>query len=91
MYYKLIMGACNFKSDTKDLDTIISINNFQLLETIGKGGFGKVWKVTERKTKKTYAMKEMAKSRVISKRSVNSVLNERKLLALLKHPFIINI
>lgn len=33
-----------------------------------------------------YAMKEMDKSRIITKRSVNSVMNERKLLAQLKHP-----
>ena len=35
-------------------------------------------------------MKEMAKSRIIMKRSVNSVLNERKLLCQLKHPFLVN-
>jgi serum/glucocorticoid-regulated kinase 2 len=35
-------------------------------------------------------MKEMAKSRVIAKRSVNSVMNERKLLTMLKHPLLIN-
>lgn len=32
-------------------------------------------------------MKEMSKSRIITKRSVNSVMNERKLLAQLKHPY----
>jgi serum/glucocorticoid-regulated kinase 2 len=31
-------------------------------------------------------MKEMSKARIITKRSVNSVMNERKLLAQLKHP-----
>lgn len=35
-------------------------------------------------------MKEMAKSRVIAKRSVNSVMNERKLLMMLRHGFIVN-
>lgn len=53
---------------------------------IGKGGFGKVWRVEKKKGTKQYAMKEMLKCRVISKRSVNSVMNERKLLAQLKHP-----
>lgn len=36
-------------------------------------------------------MKEMAKLRVIAKRSVDSVLNERKILSMIKHPFIVNI
>jgi len=44
---------------------------------IGKGGFGKVWKVESKKDRKLYAMKEMSKSLVISKKSVNSVMNER--------------
>jgi serine/threonine protein kinase len=37
-----------------------------------------------------YAMKEMSKVRIVNKKSVNSVMNERKLLAQLKHPFLIN-
>ena len=35
-------------------------------------------------------MKEMDKLRIINKRSVHSVLNERKILETLKHPFIVN-
>jgi len=35
-------------------------------------------------------MKEMAKARILAKKSVNSVLNERRLLSMLKHPFIVN-
>ena len=38
------------------------------------------------KSKKVFAMKEMSKARIVNKKSVNSVLNERKLLAQLKHP-----
>ena len=57
---------------------------------IGRGGFGKVWKVELRKQKKLYAMKEMAKARIITKRSVNSVMNEKKFLSQLNHPFLVN-
>ena len=32
----------------------------------------------------------MQKIRIVSKRSVNSVMNERKLLAVINHPFIVN-
>jgi len=39
-----------------------------------------------RKTKQYFALKEMSKARIISKSSVPSVINERKLLAQLKHP-----
>jgi len=33
-----------------------------------------------KKTNKYYAMKEMGKAKIITKRSTNSVMNERKLL-----------
>lgn len=58
----------------------ITKNHFLFHYVIGRGGFGKVWKVEKKKEKKLYAMKEMHKGRVISKRSVNSVMNEKKFL-----------
>ena len=64
----------------------INKNNFNFDYVIGRGGFGKVWKVELRKEKKLFAMKEMAKARIISKRSVNSVMNEKKFLCQLVHP-----
>jgi hypothetical protein len=45
-----------------------------------------VWKVERKKGKKLYAMKEMSKARIISKRSVKSVMNERFILSELKNP-----
>ena len=35
-------------------------------------------------------MKEMSKARVLCKRSVDSVMSEKKLLEKLQHPFIVN-
>ena len=61
-------------------------HQFKLHNVIGKGGFGKVWKVERKKFKTMYAMKEMSKARIVQKKSVSSVLNERNLLAQLKHP-----
>ncbi|KRW98381.1 Protein kinase-like domain [Pseudocohnilembus persalinus] len=68
----------------------ISKSQFNFHFVIGKGGFGKVWKVENKKNKKLYAMKEMSKSLVITKKSVNSVMNERQLLSQLKFPFLVN-
>ncbi len=63
---------------------------FQFHYVIGRGGFGKVWKVEKKNSKQFYALKEMSKAKVISKRSERSVMNERRILAHLSHPFIIN-
>jgi serine/threonine protein kinase len=68
----------------------VNKNMFRLEYVIGKGGFGKVWKVEMKKTGKIYAMKEMFKTKIIDKKSINSVMNERQLLSRLKHPFLVN-
>jgi len=68
----------------------VSRAHFKYNYIIGKGGFGKVWAVELKKTQKIYAMKEMMKTKIIGKKSIRSVLNERELLSNIKHPFIIN-
>ena len=59
----------------------ISKTDFTFEYVIGRGGFGKVWKVEQKKTHTLFAMKEMLKARVIAKRSVHSVMNEKKFLS----------
>ena len=61
-----------------------------MLYPIGKGGFGKVWKVEVKKGKGVYAMKEMSKAKIINKKSVQSVMNEKEFLCRLNHPFLVN-
>ena len=38
--------------------------SFKFLSIIGRGGFGKVWKVYSKKYKTIYAMKEMSKTKI---------------------------
>ena len=63
---------------------------FKYDQCVGKGGFGKVWKVVRKKSKQEYAMKEMSKARILTKRSVRSVMNEREILTKLNSPFLVN-
>ena len=65
-------------------------NMFDFISVIGKGGFGKVWKVRYKKNYQEFAMKEMSKAIVIEKNCVSSILYERDLLSNFHHPFIIN-
>ena len=41
---------------------LLSKDQFSILEILGKGGFGKVYKVQFKKNGNTYAMKEMSKA-----------------------------
>jgi serine/threonine protein kinase len=68
----------------------LSSNSFEFKYVIGKGGFGKVWKVIFKKTGNLYALKQMSKAKIIDKKSERSIKYERDLLAKIHHPFIVN-
>jgi len=69
---------------------VVNKNCFEYLSIIGRGGFGKVWKVNFKKINTLYAMKEMSKAKIIDKRSERGIKGERELLSKLHHPFIVN-
>jgi serine/threonine protein kinase len=75
------MGNCNFKIESLEEGSSVNKHHFKFINVVGKGGFGKVWKVERKKFKTYYAMKEMCKVKIVNKKSVNSVMNERKLLS----------
>ena len=63
---------------------------YNLIKVIGKGGFGRVWKVDLKKTKQVYALKIMSKAKVLAKKSVQSVMNERQLLCQIDHTYVLS-
>ena len=69
---------------------IVTINNFQYLYKIGRGGFGNVWKVKNKETGKYFALKQMAKAKIIDQNSERSILKERFFLSKMNNPFIVN-
>ena len=71
-------------------NNIVSRNNFEFLYVIGKGGFGKVWKVEHKQTKQPYALKEMSKLKIIDKKSIKSIKSELELLSNMESPYIVN-
>ena len=78
---------CNSNITSKEK---IYKNSFIFLYIIGKGGFGKVWKVIHKQSKNNYALKEMIKAKIIDKKSEHSIKNERDLLANINCSFIVN-
>jgi serum/glucocorticoid-regulated kinase 2 len=68
----------------------VTSSDFEFLYIIGRGGFGKVWSVRSKHTKKCYALKQMSKVKIIDKKSIKSINSERDLLSELYSPYIVN-
>lgn len=52
------------------LISLVTKSNFITHYVIGKGGFGRVWRVENKRGKEEFAMKEMSKQRVVAKKSI---------------------
>ncbi|KAH9600292.1 Lipocalin-like domain [Trypanosoma melophagium] len=83
-------------SDTLPLDdnstvrTDVSLCDFILVTTIGRGTFGKVMKVIFREDGKLYAMKVLNKCIIHKRRMVDYIKEEKNILAALTpHPYVI--
>ena len=65
------------------------MENFQLGDRIGSGAFGSVYKVIRKEDSKIYALKKVNLSNLSQKEKENS-LNEVRILASVKSPFVIS-
>ena len=72
------------------LINIVTIHDFEFLYIIGRGGFGRIWKVKSKDTGKYFALKQMDKSKIIEQNSEKSILKERLFLSKLRNPFIVS-
>ncbi|XP_039292875.1 serine/threonine-protein kinase S6KL-like [Nilaparvata lugens] len=65
--------------------------NFELVGTIAKGAFGRVFKVLKVDNDEVYAMKVLSKARIISENAIQQVKDEVRIQSMCGHnPFIVN-
>jgi len=69
----------------------VSMDDFKMLEVVGKGSFGKVILVQMKGTEKIYAMKILSKSTVVQRKQVTHTKAENSILQQIQHPFIIKL
>jgi protein kinase A len=69
---------------------VLRLDDYLLLETVGVGNLGRVRLAQERSTGALYALKFMKKAKVIAKRQVDHVMSEIAILAMITHPFTVN-
>ena len=55
----------------------ISVNDFELIKVIGRGGFSRVILCRKKDTGRLYAMKILKKSKIIREKKIKPILSER--------------
>ena len=92
---EFIQKTRNNAIKSNDIDeknnTIINYNSFEILELIGGGSFGKVFKVKLKGTDKIFAMKVLNKGYLIKKKLLRYAITECNVLKQSNCPFIIKL
>ena len=60
-------------------------------KAIGKGGFGKVWKVRYKDSDKVYVIKVMCKQNIIAQKMTEQINREIEIMYKINHPHIIKL
>ena len=69
----------------------LKVDDFTIIKVIGRGNYGKVLLVKKNDTDEILAMKILRKREMIIRNQVIHIKNERKIMEILNHPFIIKL
>lgn len=70
--------------------TATSTEDFIVTTTLGKGSFGRVRLARHKESNTLWALKILKKKEVLHHNAIEHVFREKKILAALSHPFIVN-
>jgi len=73
------------------LDGDVMLRTFQILEQLGQGSFGQVFKVKKKDTDSLYALKVLSKLMLLKHNQLKYALSELKILKSLDFPFIVKL
>ena len=77
------------KSKDKVEEEKLGMDDLNMIRILGAGTFGKVWLVSNKKTKDAYALKVQVKKQLIEYNQADGVIREKNIMELIDHPFII--
>jgi ankyrin repeat protein/tRNA A-37 threonylcarbamoyl transferase component Bud32 len=73
------------------IDTDLDVDAFKIVDEIGAGSFGTVFKVIKKDNNKIYAMKKLSKKLLIKKKMLKYAISECKIMKNLHHPFVLEL
>ncbi|KAL4449335.1 hypothetical protein ABPG74_015717 [Tetrahymena malaccensis] len=73
------------------LESELKTSDFQVLDRLGKGAYGKVYKTKLQKTGQIFALKQMEKQQLLKQGMVKQIQTEVKVMYSLDHPNIIKL
>lgn len=84
-------GTVPISRDAKATKGKYHLEDFKFQRTLGTGSFGRVHLVQSKHNQRFYAVKVLKKAQVIKMKQVEHTNDERKMLAFVKHPFLITL
>ncbi|KAL9058449.1 MAG: hypothetical protein Q9162_001744 [Coniocarpon cinnabarinum] len=84
-------GSWPVMRDAKATKGKYSLGDFDFKRTLGTGSFGRVHLVRSKHNSRFYAIKVLKKAQVVKMKQVEHTNDERKMLAKVKHPFLITL
>lgn len=84
-------GSWPIVRDAKATKGKYSLGDFDFKRTLGTGSFGRVHLVRSKHNARFYAIKVLKKAQVVKMKQVEHTNDERKMLAKVKHPFLITL
>lgn len=71
--------------------TSVNENSFEILKTLGKGYFGRVFLVEKKDNKELYALKVISKLDIIKRNFFDNLKSEKNILQKISNPFVVNL
>jgi len=79
------------KKDKEDKPKKVKLSDFEKMQTVGLGSFGRVRLCRYKKNDKIYVMKILKKMEIIKQKQIDHVYSEFNILSVLNHPFIVQL
>jgi len=79
------------KASSEEEAVCCSLSQLQTVGILGRGAFGTVSLVTDPVSSRSYALKAIRKNQVVEMGQQSHILNEKKVMAMLDNPFLVNL